>query len=134
MEKKAVDLLRQAEQTMSKQTAEIEKLRKQHQKLAVHKLAFDVAAAMLVKEQIEDSDFYSTVEQLKERPVEDLQKRAEILSVMDPSKDLALGNVDTRQDGHRAVGVTPESRTSETSPSKEATDVGRGFIDSVLED
>lgn len=132
MDKKALDLLKQAETTMQKQSGEIKKLREQHQDLAVHKLAFDVTAAMLAKEQIEESDFYPTVEQLKDRPVKDLQKRAEILSVMDPSKDLALGDVDTRQDG-RDGAATPESRTSETSPSKEATDVGRGMIDSILE-
>jgi len=117
---------------MGRLSDEVTKLREQLTERNVLKVAYDVTVAMQTKEQIEDSDFYETVEQLRQRPIDDLQKRAEILSVIDTSMDLALGEIDVREDGVDKNGSPSGSHISEATPSVEATDAGRSIIDSYL--
>ena len=133
MDKTARNLLKQAEETMGRQNGVISKLREENVGLAGFKLAYDVAAAMLAKEQIEDSAFQETVEQLRGRSLDDLQKRAAILAVADPSKDLSLGDVDTRLNvGDKSASPGSPTQTSEVTPSEAATEIGRGIIDNVI--
>lgn len=133
MDKTARSLLKQAEETMGRQNGVISKLREENVELTGFKLAYDVATAMLAKEQIDESVFQETVEQLRGRPLDDLHKRAAILAVADPSKDLTLGDVDNRLNaGDKSASPESPTQTSEVTPSAQATEIGRSIIDNVI--
>ena len=132
MDKTAQELLKQAQNLMATQSEEIKDLREKNSELSILKMAYDVAGVMLVKESIDESAFQETVEDLRQRPLEDLQKRAEILQVIDPTKDLVLGDIDERTGSSDKTGSSPSSQTSERQLSAQATDAGRSLIESFV--
>lgn len=90
MDKNAAQILQNAKMVIENQEAKIAELKKFASELNHHKLAFDIARR--VSESQEPEEFFETMEMLLSKPHEDLQKRAEVLSVMDPRAALDLGS------------------------------------------
>jgi len=113
---KYAELLKTAQETIKKLTDEVSKTNKIASDLWHHKLAFDVTVAMLDKEQIAESDFLSTVRKLESHPSEDLQKRADILKVVDPNVVLDIGSIKDADNGPAEAasyrGALPETPSS----------------------
>jgi len=128
MDKNATELLKNAKIVIGSQNDQIKKQGEELSSLRRFKLAFDITAGLIAKDQVDPADFQERVLELSEKKAEDLLKKAELLSIESP--DLELGTLDERD--KIATGVssmdTNGSSKSPTPHSLESTAIARSLF------
>ena len=124
MDKEAAQLLENARAVIKKQADQISSLQKTASSLLHHKLAYDIAVRM----DVDPEEFSDTVDQLLSKTPEDLQKRAEVLSVMDPKSVLDLGTPVTNKEGSSGASAHGGSFHSVSMRGEQSTRIGQQVI------
>ncbi|MFA7709487.1 MAG: hypothetical protein WCY30_00105 [Candidatus Neomarinimicrobiota bacterium] len=122
MDKKTEDLLKSAKQVVEKLSAANVDMGKEIKSLRQFKLAFDITAGMVAKDQLDPAEFQENVLELSGKESDYLLKKAEALSI--DSVGLELGEPDER--GKTAINMV--SQNSPTPFSQESLEIARNMF------
>lgn len=127
---KASELLKSVNIFVKQQKNELEKRSNTIKDLNQYKLAYDIAAVLAAKDQIDPADFQDTFKDLLEKSAKDLETQATLmkLSFVSVAKDLNLGVLDDVKVGENEVF----DHKSPTSHSQKSLEAARKIIDDAI--